>query len=342
MSLVDQMIKVLATLPQLTDATAFYRGTYPLGKLNREGHIQLILNNDWAWYHLCMGNILFMQRPFLDGHVKLAEMAKTQGVPIVIDYDDDFLSCPTDNPNYETYSRPEIRENIYKLVNMADAVIVSTVTLIDRLKKLNPNVRAYLIHNATDFELMDRLVVPFKEPQKIVMWRGTNTHERDLMSIGHELIEVACANPDWKFYFIGYKPWFLMERMLPNQAVHIPGKEIFDYLKYLQELQPGIMIVPLANNEFNQAKSNIAWQEGTMAGSIVIAKGLSEWQQPGILSYQEPHAFKDLLENAIQSEFTGAVLKSFEHIKENYNLEKTNQQRLKVFHELASCPPPEV
>jgi hypothetical protein len=52
--------------------------------------------------------------------------------------------------------------------------------------------------------------------------------------------------------------------------------DIFEYHQMIAEMRPALMVVPLVNSDFNKAKSDCAFLEGTFAGAVVVAPDFQE------------------------------------------------------------------
>lgn len=327
----------MMNIPNQDDATSYYRAIGPFGRLKRElSDLHIIpFVPEWKWSTLSLCDIAFLQRPFLPQHLTMAQIAKNCGVPVWADYDDDLFSVPQDNPVFQTYGSEVIRKAVAEVTALADVVTVSTETLAAKLKPLNKNI--HVIPNALDEHLpvfkREREPTPV---QKLVFWRGTNTHQKDLMTVAPELIDTARAFPDVTFKFLGYNPWFITEQMGPKQAVVAPAIDIMEYLNFLKAVQPPLTIVPLHNSEFNRAKSNIAWLETTMAGSAVIAPNLPEFRQPGVITYDTSALFGAHLTAALKGDYdlTARNRISWEAIQENYTLRTVNPKRVEILRQL--------
>jgi hypothetical protein len=57
------------------------------------------------------------------------DIAKDCGVPIWIDYDDDYLNIPETNPRHELYAFPHRVECIRRAMEWADIISVSTIAI---------------------------------------------------------------------------------------------------------------------------------------------------------------------------------------------------------------------
>lgn len=133
-----------------------------------------------------------------------------------------------------------------------------------------------------------------KDRQKVIVWRGSHTHVRDLMYYAADILTLHDQHPDWKWFFLGYEPFFITEKMRPESYGTAPFAGHMEYFNLLQKLQAPIHIVPLPKNQFNESKSNIAWIEGTLAGSAVLCPDFKEWNVSGAQPYQENSFIKNL------------------------------------------------
>jgi hypothetical protein len=79
------------------------------------------------------------------------------------------------------------------------------------------------------------------------------------------------------------------------------------------------MFVPLVDNEFNRAKSNIAWLEGTWAGAKTIASDLPEFNKPGVTVYKPGELPRN--------NFTPDSEISWDYISKNLTLDLINASR---------------
>lgn len=282
-------IRILCCIPVSIDATSWYRGMGPLGQLQRTyPEIELLGFGEWSWDNVGLSDIVFLQRPFGDNHVQMAEYAKKLGLPLWVDYDDDLFSVPFDNPTFGNYGRPEIQENIRRICSKADFMTVATKSLVDVYKKYCPNTHHIpncLPDLATRIRPAEMRVGP---REKVILWRGGPTHERDLLSHHAEIMEVAKEFPDYKWCFIGYNPWWLMET-LGDRGIYNRGLEIVDYFIHLWESRPSLVIVPLHDSVFNRGKSHIAWLEAAYAGApALVPKEIPDFQNREAFYYEAP------------------------------------------------------
>jgi hypothetical protein len=337
------VISLMCLLPQQHDATSFYRGAGPLGSLKRQrGDLTLSFPTGAVnWSHLNMVDAVFMQRPFQPTHLELAKMAKRGGRPLWIDYDDDLFNVPTDNPTHTLYSRDQVQKNIAQIVAMADVVTVSTSELKRRLDPLNEDIR--IVPNAIDEELFGYRSWEPEKRSKCVMWRGSATHARDLAIYSSEIIELAHEFPEWTWTFLGTNPWFITDAIPSDRCTVIEPLDVLEYFEFIHGVRARVQMVPLHDSPFNRAKSNIAWIEGTFAGSACVVPNWEEWQRPGVFAYKSKESFKRqmsllLSEKEPELELV-SVRASWDHVTHNLRLERVNHLRSEVIDDLVPARP---
>jgi hypothetical protein len=285
------MKKFLLNTPDPTDACSWYRGVGPFSQLHRNGWEMVRCPTTVDWASISLGcQVAIMQRPFSPVHVQVANILKRQ-MPLVLDFDDDFMAVPLANPAYEPFSHPAVQEALKVLLELADCVMVSTQPLADKLAPLTRRVEV-VVNAYNDYLLpMDR---PKQARERTILWRGSQTHDEDLLAFSDEIVQVAKDNPTWRFVFLGARPWVLQGRMQAEWSASMGIFEMHELLR--DDLRPGIVQVPLMDNAFNRAKSNVAWIEATMAKALCVMPEFIEAQ--GSLSYT-PGSYEQQLRRAI-------------------------------------------
>lgn len=331
------MKRILVNCPNSDDATSFYRGVGPLARLQKEiPDLSLVFVNEIKWSTVAMADVMFMQRPFLPTHITAAQIAKNCRVPLWIDYDDDLFAVPADNPAFAVYGADQTKKQVAQLCQMADVVTVSTEALAARIRPLNANV--LVIPNALDDWIFNYRSARQTPRNKCVLWRGSNTHQRDLANVTKQFVEAAnspAAEP-WTFTFVGYNPWWLTERIPEKKAVVCPPMDVMEYMAFLEGLHPALMVVPLSDHPFNRSKSNIAYLEGVFAGAAVIAPDMPEWNRPGVLLYRSADEFGERLQSALEGKHDLEALNhlAWEHVRRNETLSERNLLRSDLLHTL--------
>src|ERR1035437_6848568 len=128
------MFNLLCIIPS-DDGTSHYRGMGPIGALARTSKmdINLVFAEQCAEGTAYLLSGVFVQRPFMDDHLRVAKMYREMGVPLWVDYDDDLFNVPVDNSAHYTYGGKQIRNNIREILLLRDKVTVSTLQLKKQL-----------------------------------------------------------------------------------------------------------------------------------------------------------------------------------------------------------------
>lgn len=342
--------------PNPTDATSFYRATGPLQELKRKMGFSLQMSRDTNWAVIKGVDVVFMQRPFTDNHLKIVEMYKSGGVPVWVDYDDDLYSVPRNNRTHRMYNDINNQNNISRILAMADVVTVSTQCLKRKLSSVLAEIskiheekkvatsydltgaKIKVVENAYDWKFVKRYAkkgLPKETPQKLIMWRGSDTHDKDMYVYMNQMRTVYEQNLDWKWMFVGSPFWLALETLRsahghnPQNVMEVEGIDPMEYWEFIRGQSPALMIVPLEENEFNLSKSNIAWIEATHAGAVCLAPEWEEWKRPGVITYKDKADFQIKLHKFVSGEIPWEenYLLSKEYIDENLMLDQVNYKR---------------
>lgn len=329
-------------IPNATDGTSLYRGWGPLSKLKEVmPEVSFIVSERVDWSILINCDAAFLQRPFTDAHLKVCQMIKNMNIPLWVDYDDDLFCVPRSNPTFENYSTDETRLRVATILGLADHVSVSTkqlATAYNRIREKNNKSNCEIIPNALDLKLFPETEERTKQRHRLAVWRGSATHDEDLMEYEQELVQAAKKFPDVLFQFIGKPFWGTVQNMKQNakNVQSAKGVDPIEYFTVMRKIQPLAMFVPLKETPFNLSKSNIAWLEGTYAGAVSLVPDWEEWQRPGAIRYKDKKDFYEKFSNILRGEIDtqAHTRESWEWIKENLLLSKINLGRRDILQKM--------
>lgn len=322
-------------------SVSFYRCELPFVKLKKEGiKYDFYEGEDINWHTALYYDIFYFQTPHLQEHADMIVTLKNFNKKVWVDYDDNLFVLPTENKMYNEYNEKRIAQITKEILCLADVVTVSTDELKDTYKKYNRNIQK--ISNGTDLSLFGELKAGVNN---FIAWRGSYIHIRNLYEFKDAIIKFSHENPDWIFQFFGCHPWYFYnkdnEKLFNfNWFKHI---DIIESIYRMKKFSSKLMIVPMVDNSFMRSRSHIAWIEGTIAGSVVIAPKFQEWNKDGIIPYHnyELYYFDDAvslnqaMNNMVRSELLYDYWKeSVDSIKRNYTLNKLNQQRISLIKDL--------
>lgn len=326
--------KILTLCHDPDDCTSYYRAMGPLSRLTLDTHGQFTVTSadKLTWSSVMQNQVVFMQRPYIPRDVKVAQLVKRCGVPLWVDYDDDLFNVTPDNPAFYRYELGNAKDCIKAILEMADAISVSTEHLrLQIAPKISKPEKIWVIPNGIDDELIERRPVIGKWALPICSWRGSDTHERDLMTVRQPLIDLSMNYRQWVWRFLGYNPWLITEFMRNGSHQYVPNQNILDYFDFMEGLAPSVHLVPLTDSTFNRSKSNIAWIEATWAGAACLTTKIPEFIRPGVTNYEDAKGFSDGFHELTNPENSYARMnESWDFIKENLRLSKLNEIRQKL------------
>jgi hypothetical protein len=314
-----------------------------------------------------MGNakIIFIQRPYRLKDLEIIKMAKNNGLKVWVDYDDDLFSVPFSNPTYSIYGDKKTQNHITEILLLADHISVSTAHLgnifgsiinhilggveknSDQNIKINPVVRDNItvVPNAYDnerFETYRKYGLP-KKRSKLGSWRGSGTHDKDLMIYTEEIAESIMIGNEHTLQFIGRPFWYTIERlsMVPGvqdtKILAVPGMDPILYMHHIYKSASEFAFVPLEDSVFNRSKSNIAYIEfSAHAGSPCLVPNWDEWQKPGAINYSDKKDFKEKMIGIMKGDFDLKRLAndSWEYVMSELRLSNVNNLRKKIIEKL--------
>ena len=329
-------MKILIVTPVTTDSCSFYRsgGIAPdlREKLNRNFPTDIYVTSwdkeKFVWQNLIEYNLIMFQRPYTDMSLQMGLYVKNLGIPLWVDFDDYLLDIPLGNPAYETIGK--VRENIKKITAIADVVSVTTDLLRDQLQPYQKNI--HVIPNAFNDYIFKKRKNQ-EERQKMILWRGGDSHLPDLMMFAEPIMRVMKNYSDWNFTFMGLLPWFMDYQA---NMFHMPAQDPIFYFNTITTIGSPVFHVPLIDNLFNRCKSNIAFIEAAYSGSACIAPDWDEWKRPGVLNYTDEIGYYAWLENVIKGEvdIRQEADLAWEYVTDQLMLSKVNELRVDLVKSL--------
>ena len=317
-----------------THACSFYRSAGVAKDLrHRTGHNIIVA--EWRavemnWSMIQDFDIIMFQRPYGKQALDLCKFIKTNRVPLWLDYDDNLLCVPPENPAFSTYSDPAVQDSIKEMLKLADVVTVTSSDLRDDWLKYNNNIA--IIPNAFNDIVFRRDMKP-KERSNIVLWRGTPSHVYDMMRYGQSISKAAKDFPDKQFLFMGFYPWMLPDT---DNLAYMPEMDIMLYFSNLYQMAPALIHVPLFNSLFNHCKSNIALLEGAYFGCNCVVPDWPDWKIPGALNYNSPESYYEMMRAALAGEIDLQVNNRlmWEYIMDHLRLSIVNVRRMDIINSL--------
>ena len=204
---------------------------------------------------------------------------------LIVDFDDDFLNPPWWNDSKKSYlpGKP-YRELGLQHLKMAEMTVVSTPQLEERFAKRAHRIRTSLnLIDPADWVGLPVNPDRGKDPKLRVLYGGASGHYGD-MDEAQVGLQAVIENPPVPFRLItfGAMPQWLheAERRYPDRVVNIPW--VPTMWAYAQSVAWGgfdLAIAPLAEHDFNTAKSNIKWLETAVQGIPLLCSNVGPYAE---------------------------------------------------------------
>lgn len=299
-------IKILVIDDGILDGVGWWRNSEPFAALDKMYGQYLEIEHGGEnvdFRKIKMADVVVRFRPNSKKSLEFLQVCKEVGTKIILDIDDNLWKIPLGHPMFlDSLGWDETLHEIYAL---ADTVWTST----DELK--------YQIGDLNRCETMPNAILESDMPEHpakwtgSAMWRGNNKQVGDLYR--PEIVDWFRRNADkYGWTFAGYVPDYPFSGNVRFQGRMQP----LPYFLSLKKSRVNLMWKPLAENPFNDAKSNIAALEAAMAGGVCVTNyaGKAEWEM----------ALPDFVG---ESEAAAQFYIAREIILEKYNLEKVTERR---------------
>lgn len=210
---------------------------------------------------------VFVSQAVLDPRVlEFIEALNECGMMTVFDLDDEPWAVRPDNPAAVHWTSQEAQELLVAMMRSVQLVTTTTPELAERFRRFNSNVR--VLPNMLPADLWPEQRRPASEPETLVLgWAGGNAHREDLRLVEDVLHQVLDRYPHLVARLAGaHESWFdrVHERFEFPEPVSIE-----EYPSLLSTFD--IAIAPLADNRFNEGKSDLKVLEYSMVGLPVVA-----------------------------------------------------------------------
>ena len=321
-------MNILFLTPNPSEAQSFYRSAGIAKDLQKQsGHEISIMSLGSAvidWSVISQYDIIMVQRPYSHEAFRLCNFIKLCGVKLWVDHDDNLLNLSPENKYYTMYNRQETKDNIIKILGIADVVTVTTVQIRDEFQKYNRNI--IVVPNAFNDTMFKRT------PQKrnnIVFWRGSDTHVYNLIAHSSAINNAITNFSDTKFRFMGFFPW-----MISDAKEYVEVMDIIMYHHYLQKTAPKIFHAPLICDAFNASRSCISFIEGSFSGACCLIPHW--WPVEGGIKYKDASEYESFLFSLCKGEVDTEKYSriAWEFIEDCLFLSKVNKLRVEIINNL--------
>lgn len=258
------------------------------------------------------------------------EKARKLGQTVIIDTDDHFEQLPIDNIAYHTTdpkaNAENNRDHLIRSYSKASGIIASTKFLHDKMKRHNDNTIE--VNNALDpKDFIRRIDRAGTKPTigwvGVMLWRVEDIKE--VSGVIKQFVEendltfhhsgIVMDRPNWFCEATGLHPSYFTGQV---------GTQPKWYGNVFMPIDVGI--VPLTNNPFNEAKSNLKGLEYALSGIPFIASSTHEYRKlrdEGVgLVADKPRDWLKNLNKMIDPDFRRQMAeRQYELVSVKYNID---------------------
>ena len=249
---------------------------------------QVKILSEVPYYELAQEDLIICQRPG-DSMCGLLREGVKAGLPVVVDMDDDFSQIPADNPSYKVIGPANFAYHQILKYTIEEATILTTPTpvLAERYKR-----GTWTIPNAWDDQNGNWKLPKVKHAGTRFGWIGTTTHRDDFELCRESLLLFLAGRPDCSIVIGADEKLYKHFYHIPeSQKLFIPGLSAEEYPCFYSYID--VLLIPLKDTRFNQAKSDIKCVEAGAGRAAWIASPMpmyKAWGGGGMYA-SEPEAW---------------------------------------------------
>ena len=249
-------------------------------------------------------DIIIMQRIcFFAGLAIIDYLKKELHKKVLVEIDDNISLVDSSNPAYGNIKPgSDQQKRFFEQLKEADGIITSTDYLKDEYKEYNK--KTFVVRNAIDFGIWDRLKAPRGHSKVKIGWEGAHHHYEDLEIIMPVISKIQKKYGDKvEFHFFGFIPDYFK-----NCAKLTDMVPIDKYPGVYKNLDLDIILAPLRDTSFNRGKSNIRVLEAGALKKVVVASANKNLPYAQIIS----SGYNGMLSNSTE-EWIKAISLLIEH-----------------------------
>lgn len=253
-------------------------------------------------------DVVILQRPTNMFMPQVIPILQARGVAVVVDMDDDLSRIHPANPAWKsfapwlvhtgtgkTWPNPHRWQHAEESCRLADLVTVTTPALA---RKYGKHGRVQVIPNYVPKQY---LAIPRRDSE-VIGWGGSvHSHPHDLQQVGPAIARLVARGH--RFITVGNKTGVARALGLtedPGGPADVPLGEWPHHLSTI-----GVGIAPLADTQFNQAKSRLKPLEYAAVGVPAVASPADDYarfaQAGGCLLADRPRAWEGILRSLASS-----------------------------------------
>ena len=246
----------------------------------------------------------------------LKKVQQEHGFKIIYEVDDVVFreEIPDYNKFKFAFDNNEIRQNCIDIINLVDEVTVTCDFMkrlyIDKTGQQNITVIPNFVPNFWMGHVFDRRRVQnnfdkYKKKPRI-LYTGSGAHYdvdnktggKDDLSDILQVIRKTVNKYQW--VFVGAFPPPLLDLVRSKKIEFHPWQNLLEYPRFINNLDPQLMVAPLEVNNFNRAKSDIKFIEACTLGVPCLCQDMDTYYSaPNSLRFSTPEEFEGKIEQIL-------------------------------------------
>lgn len=233
-------------------------------------------------------DIVILQRPLGNVFEQVMKDCRELGIKTIIEMDDNLFDIPRHNPAGWIWRKKPVMKQYKRMLEKADAVIVSTNPLKDVVsKEMNWSIernKIFVCHNHLHDVCWGEEAItggPLYEngDNVIIGWQGSTTHEVDFKEALPALKHILDIRPNVKLRLFGDVPQTFRNVIPAERFEWTAGVPYEMYPKKLRFVNFDIGLAPITPSVFNICKSNIKWLEYSVMRVPTVASKVYPYER---------------------------------------------------------------
>jgi hypothetical protein len=257
------------------------------------------------------------QRFHSEKHVRyfqayLEQLRLRSGVKVIYDIDDILVGSDMPHYNPSTPEHKETGPNLKIMMNIADVISVSTVELgMYYHKKLGTDLKKFRV--VPNFIPKWWSYTP-KETKELPSGRRPRigfpcsyshfNHTKDSSTnddFSHIIDFIKATTDKYEWVFFAHVPKLLWTELEQGKITVVNGSDFLSYLMCVKSKNLDIIVAPLANSAFNQAKSNIKLLESAACRIPFIGQDICTYNKFTKSVFNGPNELQNQIDRILKS-----------------------------------------
>ena len=237
---------------------SYYRMRWPGKELAAQNPDWRIINLDarakerFTWARAADLLVLYQSNDY-DLLPILAER-KAQGLPTLVEYNDNFYESPAWGPVAQEWSSPLLWQVYEYFMRESAGVLVTGAGLKNLFNQVVPQEKLYILGNQLPQQFAPVNKIPLTQ-QLIVGWAGSLGHMADLLAIAPTIKNLGAEIPQLTFHVMGNESIPSLLNYPLGRLAYTPWGTMAQYYNFWKPVHIGI--APLLDTAYNRCRSDI-------------------------------------------------------------------------------------